>query len=105
MHAQSHWIRSTLVPYTRVRDVKKLQQLMAAVLMITADVELQDMLRHIVEEARSLVDARYDALRVLDPSRTQLEQCVTAGLSEAEDAAVEPRPTGRRGFNASLQSV
>jgi len=83
------------VPYTRVRDVKKLQRLMTAVLMITADVELQDLLRHIVEEARSLVDARYGALGVLDPSRTQLEQFVTVGLSEADETAVGPRPTGR----------
>ena len=68
---------------------------MTAVLMITADVELQDLLRHIVEEARSLVDARYGALGVLDPSRTQLEQFVTVGLSEADETAVGPRPTGR----------
>jgi signal transduction histidine kinase len=78
-----------------VKDVKKLQRLMAAVLMITADVELQDLLYHIVEEARSLVDARYGALGVLDPNRTHLEQFVTVGLSKEEETAVGPRPTGR----------
>lgn len=89
------WVRSTLVPYTRVRDPKKLQRLLAAVLMITADVELQTLLHDIVEEARSLVDARYGALGVLDPSRTGLEEFVTAGLSEAEEKAIGPRPNGR----------
>jgi len=83
------------MPYSRVRDAKKLQRLMAAVMMITADVELQDLLRHIVEEARSLVDARYAALGVLNPARTGLEQFVTVGLSEAEEKAIGPRPTGR----------
>jgi signal transduction histidine kinase len=83
------------VPYSRVEDPKKLQRLMAAVLMITADFELQDLLRHIVEEARSLVDAHYGALGVLNPARTGLEQFVTTGLSEAEEKAIGPRPTGR----------
>ncbi|HEY1444979.1 MAG TPA: GAF domain-containing sensor histidine kinase [Acidimicrobiales bacterium] len=83
------------MPYTRVEDPKKLQRLMAAVLMITADVELQDLLQHIVEEARSLVNARYGALGVLNPSRTGLEQFVTVGLSEDETQAIGPRPIGR----------
>jgi signal transduction histidine kinase len=78
-----------------VEDPKKLQRLMAAVLMITADVELQDLLQHIVEEARSLVNARYGALGVLNPSRTGLEQFVTVGLSEDETQAIGPRPIGR----------
>jgi signal transduction histidine kinase len=68
---------------------------MSAVLMITADIELDDLLRHIVEEARALVDARYGALGVLSPSRTTLEQFVTVGLSEADEKAIGPRPTGR----------
>ena len=83
------------MPYTRVGDPKKLQRLIAAVLMITADVELQDLLRHFVQEARSLVDASYGALGVLNPARTRLEQFVTAGLSEAEEKAIGPHPTGR----------
>lgn len=85
----------SFVPYTRVGDPKKLQRLIAAVLAITADVELQDLLRDIVEEARSLVDARYGALGVLNPTRTALEQFVTVGLSEAEERAIGPRPNGR----------
>jgi two-component system, NarL family, sensor histidine kinase DevS len=84
-----------LVPYTRIGDPKKLQRLIAAVLMITADVELEDLLHDIVEEARSLVDARYGALGVLNSSRTGLEEFITVGLSEAEERAIGPRPNGR----------
>ena len=59
---------------TRVNDATKLGRLMAAVLMIAADIELADLLAHLVEEARDLVDARYGALGVLNQTRTGLEQ-------------------------------
>src|ERR1700683_513049 len=68
---------------------------MGAVLMITADVELADLLSHLVEEARSLVGAGYAALGVLNQTRTGLEQFITVGLSEAEEAIIGDRPTGR----------
>jgi signal transduction histidine kinase len=83
------------VPYTRVEDPAKLQRLMAAVLMITGDVELPDLLQHIVEEACDLVGARYGALALLDTSRTTVEEFVTVGLDEAEREAIGPLPTGR----------
>jgi signal transduction histidine kinase len=68
---------------------------MAAVLMITADVELSDLLRDLVREARSLVGARYAALGVLNSTRTALEEFLTAGLTEVEEASIGARPTGR----------
>jgi signal transduction histidine kinase len=83
------------VPYTRVNDPEKLRRLMGAVLMITANVDLTDLLRHLVEEARTLVGARYAALGVLNPARTGLEQFLTVGLSEAEESLIGDRPTGR----------
>ncbi len=83
------------MPYTRVNDPDKLRRLMGAVLMITADVELTDLLRHLVEEARTLVGARYAALGVLNPTRTGLEQFVTVGLSTDEESQIGARPTGR----------
>jgi signal transduction histidine kinase len=78
-----------------VDDPEKLQRLMAAVLMITADVELSELLREVVHEAGSLVRARYAALGVLNSTRTALEQFLTAGLTEEEEARIGPRPTGR----------
>jgi signal transduction histidine kinase len=68
---------------------------MAAVLMITAEVDLSDLLRDLVREARSLVGARYAALGVLNSTRTALEEFLTAGLTEEEEARIGPRPTGR----------
>jgi len=83
------------VPYRRVNSAAKLRRLMDAVLMIEADVELPLLLRHLVEEACSLVDARYGALGVLNETRTGLEQFLTVGLSEAEERQIGRRPTGR----------
>jgi signal transduction histidine kinase len=83
------------VPYRRIDDPAKLRRLMDAILMIEADVELVVLLRHLVEEACALVDARYGALGVLNEARTGLEQFLTVGLSEGEEDQIGPRPTGR----------
>jgi signal transduction histidine kinase len=68
---------------------------MDAVLMIGSDVELPDLLSHIVSEACSLVGARYGALGVLNDARTHLDEFVTHGMTDDEEAATGARPTGR----------
>lgn len=84
-----------VVPYRNVDDPAKLRRLMDAVLMLAADIELPILLRHLVEEACSLVDARFGALGVLNEARTGLEQFLTVGLSDSEEKAIGARPTGR----------
>ena len=83
------------VPYHRISDPEKFGRLMDAMLMIEADIELPILLGHLVEEATSLVSARYGALGVLNQARTALEEFLTVGLSESEERAIGPRPTGR----------
>lgn len=83
------------MPYTRVNDPEKLRRLLAAVLMLTADVQLQELLGHFVAEATALVEADFGALGVLDDSGTGLERFLTVGLSAEEERAIGPRPTGR----------
>ncbi len=83
------------MPYTRVRDPEKLQRLLAAVLLITNDVDLPHLLRTMISEACSLVGARYGALGVLNESRSGLEQFLTVGLNDEEERAIGARPTGR----------
>jgi signal transduction histidine kinase len=83
------------MPYHNVEDPAKLLRLIDAVLMIEAAVELPVLLRHLVEEACSLVDARYGALGVLNEARTGLEPFITVGLGYAEEEAIGARPTGR----------
>ena len=83
------------MPYHNVEDPAKLLRLIDAVLMIEAAVELPVLLRHLIEEACSLVDARYGALGVLNDARTGLDPFITVGLGEAEEEAIGARPTGR----------
>jgi signal transduction histidine kinase len=83
------------VPYHDVEDPAKLLRLIDAVLMIEAAVELPVLLRHLVEEACSLVDARYGALGVLNEARTGLDPFITVGMGDEEEEAIGPRPTGR----------
>jgi nitrate/nitrite-specific signal transduction histidine kinase len=83
------------VPYRKINDAAKLQRLVAAILMIEADVELPELLRHLVEEATELVAARFGALGVLNEARTALDQFVTVGLSDEEERLIGARPTGR----------
>jgi signal transduction histidine kinase len=83
------------VPHNKIDDSAKLRRLLDAVLMIEADIELSVLLRHFVEEACALVDARYGALGVLNDARTGLDQFLTVGLSESDEASIGARPTGR----------
>jgi signal transduction histidine kinase len=68
------------VPYHRIGDPEKLKALLDAVMLIESDVELPALLRHIVEVACTLVDARYGALGVIDETGTSLSEFVTVGF-------------------------
>jgi signal transduction histidine kinase len=63
-------------------------------LLIQADLALPQLLRHVVEEARSMTGARYGALGVLDEGHTVLEEFITVGLTPEEEEAIGLRPTG-----------
>ena len=78
------------VPYTRVSDPEKLRRLLAAVLVLTSDVELPHLLRTSITEACSLVGARYGALGVLNEPRTGLEQFLTVGWKRSRSAPSAP---------------
>jgi serine phosphatase RsbU (regulator of sigma subunit) len=66
----------------------RLQGLLDAVLTITAELELEEVLRRIVRTAMQLCDARYGALGVLDEEGGALEKFITEGLSEEEYEAL-----------------
>jgi signal transduction histidine kinase len=66
-----------------------------ATLLIEADLELPILLRHIIDEARSMTNARYGALGVLDDEGTSLSEFLTVGLSPDEEMRIGARPTGR----------
>ncbi|WP_324614438.1 GAF domain-containing SpoIIE family protein phosphatase [Streptomyces sp. MMG1121] len=69
-------------------SMDRLQGLLDAVVAISREVELPEVLHRIVTTAMDLVGARYGALGVLDDSGERLEQFISAGLSERERTAL-----------------
>jgi signal transduction histidine kinase len=83
------------VPYRSIEDPAKLRRLLEAILLLEADLELPTLLRHLIDEARSMTGARYGAIGVLNDDRTSLIQFITVGLEHEEEEKIGARPTGK----------
>ena len=82
-------------PFYRIEDPAKLRRLLQAIVILDSELNLPLVLRRIVEEACDLVDAEYGALGVLSEDGGALDQFITVGLTNDEEHAIGPRPTGR----------
>ena len=82
------------------RSLDELYQVSQAVLSVTRQMSVRDVLQVIVRSARSLVGARYAALGVPDQGDSFAE-FVVDGISDAEWAAIGPLPR-RHGMLAVL---
>ncbi|MGW5688622.1 GAF domain-containing protein, partial [Nonomuraea sp. NPDC003754] len=71
----------------------RVHALLDAVVSVGSDLDLETMLRRLVETATDLVDASYGALGVVGEERTLL-QFIPVGLSEEEIARIEHWPHG-----------
>ena len=74
---------------------RQLRKLLDAVVTVGSDLSLPKVLERIVETAVTLVDARYGALGVLDPTRTYLAEFITVGLDESHRAKIGELPKGQ----------
>ena len=83
------------MPFDSIEDPATLRRLLAATLLIEADLDLPVLLRHVVEEACSMTSARYGALGVLDVDQTELTEFITVGLEFDEVAQIGPLPKGK----------
>jgi signal transduction histidine kinase len=83
------------MPYRSVEDPIKLRRVLDATLLLAADLELPELLRHVIDEACSLTNARYGALGLLNDDRTGLVEFITFGLDAQAEAEIGTRPTGR----------
>src|SRR5665811_466302 len=102
----SPWlVAATLDPITLVNELRSREQasnraqqrltaLLDAVMAVTADLELADVLTRIVHSACELVDAKYGVLGVLGPDREHLVEFVTQGITQAEREAIGDPPRG-----------
>jgi signal transduction histidine kinase len=83
------------VPYHSIDDPAKLRRVLEATLLLEADLDLPTLLRHIIDEARSMTNARFGALGVLNDEGDALTEFITVGLEPDEEGQIGDRPTGR----------
>jgi signal transduction histidine kinase len=62
---------------------------------LVSELDLETLLRHLLDDARALTGARYAALGILDERRESLERFITVGIDEAARAAIGDLPRGR----------
>ncbi|WP_433135750.1 GAF domain-containing protein [Actinomadura nitritigenes] len=72
----------------------RVHALLEAVVSIGGELDLETVLRRIIEAATTLVDARYGALGVIDEEGERLVQFITVGVTEDEIAAIGHWPHG-----------
>ena len=73
------------MPYRSIEDPAKLRRVLEATLLVEADLELPVLLRHVIDEALSMTNARYGAIGVLNEDRSALAEFITVGLTPEEE--------------------
>jgi GAF domain-containing protein len=61
---------------------------------LVSELDLESVLRRLLETARELTGARYAALGILDEGKEELERFITVGIDEDTRPAIGPLPRG-----------
>jgi signal transduction histidine kinase len=91
-------------PSTATRT-ERLQALVQAGLAVASGLELDEVLRRVVEAARTLTGARYSALGVLDDSGDELAEFITSGIDDEGRRLIGDLPRGRGILGALIQDA
>ena len=73
---------------------KELRKLLDVGRALVADLDVETVLRHVLETARELTGARYAALGILDEGKEELERFVFVGIDEDTRRLIGPLPRG-----------
>ncbi|HST38456.1 MAG TPA: GAF domain-containing protein [Conexibacter sp.] len=76
-------------------DEQRLRRILEVGRSVVSELDLEILLRLVLDEARALTGARYAALGILNHDRTELERFVTVGIDPAAHAAIGDLPRGR----------
>jgi signal transduction histidine kinase len=76
-------------------DERQLQRLHDVAKNLVSELELEAVLRQVLETARDLTGARYAALGILDQPQRNLERFLVVGIDEATKKRIGPLPRGR----------
>jgi signal transduction histidine kinase len=74
---------------------QQLEQLLEVGRSLVAELDLEALLRRVLEAARDLTGAAYAALGILNEEKTGLERFLHAGIDEQTRLAIGPLPRGR----------
>ncbi|MCZ4125918.1 sensor histidine kinase [Streptomyces sp. H39-S7] len=85
-------LQTRLVAARGTRD--QVRTLLEAVLSVGRELDLEQVLRSIVEAAAVLVKAEYAALGVIGPDGERLAEFLTVGMSPAQITGIGPYPSG-----------
>ncbi len=83
------------MPFHSIDDPVKLTRVIEATMLLQADIELPVLLGHVVEEARALTGAQYGALGIFNSQGTAIDEFLTAGLTQAEEARDRTSTSGK----------
>ena len=76
-------------------DADRSKRLIDVGATLLSDLDLESVLRSVVEAARELTGARYAALGVLDRERKELERFIYLGIDDETKRAIGNLPRGR----------
>jgi signal transduction histidine kinase len=83
------------MPDGALQDAGLLRRLIDVSRSVVADLDLEAVLRRVVEEAADITGARYAALGVLNDDRDGLERFITTGIDDETHRAIGDLPHGR----------
>jgi GAF domain-containing protein len=75
-------------------DDADLRRVLDVGLALVAELDVDVVLRHILDAAQDLTRARYAAVGVLDSSKRELERFIYSGIDDETRAAIGPLPRG-----------
>jgi two-component system, NarL family, sensor histidine kinase DevS len=78
-----------------VLDEDRLQRLIGVGRALVSHLDLETVLREVLETARQMTGARYAALGILDSDRERLERFITLGVDEETRKRIGPLPEGK----------
>ena len=73
---------------------KELRKLLDVGRALVAELDVEAVLRHVLETAREITGARYAALGILDERKEELERFVFVGIDEETRRLIGPLPRG-----------
>lgn len=76
-------------------DAERLRRVLDVGRAVVSELDLETVLRRVLEEARELTGASYAALGILDERRHELERFLTVGIDEATHRDIGALPRGR----------